>query len=1050
MPDEKKTILLVEDEAILALSQKEILTKAGYDVLLAHDGESAIASVGETGRIDLILMDIDLGKGIDGTQAAEIILQNRDIPVVFLSSHTEPEIVNRTDRITSYGYIDKNSGVTVLLNSLKMAFRLFKAHSDIRGQKMEIEATNEELAATVEELQATNEEFEAANEELISSQKELLLSKSELADREAWFRALYEKSPISIELYGPDASLIDVNQACLTIFGVSDVTHIRGFNLFENPTFPEDQRTIVRGGKTARYETLYDFDMIRQLGLYPTSRSGKIYIDVQTTPLMNKEDWITGYMVHIQDITARKQTEAELIFKNTILGTQIETSLDGILIVNRDGKIIAFNRTFLDIWKIPPEVAATGSDELALSSVHDALLDPDAFFTRVYYLYEHTDESSSEEILLKDGRVLDRYSAPMRGADGANFGRIWYFRDITARKRLNEEIRNSQRHLKYIIDFFPDAILGIDSDKRVTIWNRAMEKMTGIPGDEMIGKGDYAYTVPFYGIQRPQLMDFFWVPDHEIAAKYPRLEKEGDNLVIEVFCPALYEGKGAQIWAKAAPIFDNEGRLAGAIESLRDVTAQRNSEELLHKSEERFRRFAENAHDIIYRMSLPDGRYEYLSPATFEITGYTPEELYTDPTLLQRIIHHESREYFATQWENLQKGEVPPVYEFRIIHRSGQEKWLYQRNALVLDDNGDPAAIEGIVTDITGIKKIEQELSDAKTMLEAAFEQTPIPMVLMSMPDAIIRIANSASLRFLGIPEHPNPKGKPLSGINQSWKDFDSLGNEYSLDRMPLARASRGEKVSGEEYYVITRDGEKKWDIVNATPIYNSSGDIIAAYIVFMDITEHKRLLEEKDVLLKEIQHRVKNSMSVIASLVGLEMHRAGDADTREMLQGIRDRIHSISGIYEMLYLSEEIREIQLDQYLDRLIASLLATHSTYRERIRTSIHLDKIRIDVRRAIPIGLIANELVTNSLKHAFPVERQGTLSVSLRRDSENTAILEISDDGVGFNNTTGDGKDSGLGLTLVRMLTAQIGGTFCRKNVTGTALVLTVPDVTRQAK
>jgi PAS domain S-box-containing protein len=389
MPDEKKTILLVEDEVILALSQKEILTGAGYEVMLAHDGESAVIKAGETARIDLILMDIDLGRGIDGTQAAGIILQNRDIPVVFLSSHTEPEIVNRTDTITSYGYIDKNSGVTVLLNSLKMAFRLFNAHADIRDRKMEIEAVNKELAATIEELQATNEEFEAANEELLSSQNELLAGKAKLAEREAWFRALYEKSPISIELYGPDGLLADANQACLTVFGVSDVTHIRGLNLFENPNFPGDQQAIVRSGKTARYEALYDFDMIRQLSLYPTSRSGEIYIDVQITPLTDKGGTIAGYMVQTLDITARKQAEAELIFKNTILSTQIETSPDGILVVNGQGKIIAFNRTFLDIWNIPAEVAAAGSDELALSSVHDALLDPDSFFARVYYLYEH-------------------------------------------------------------------------------------------------------------------------------------------------------------------------------------------------------------------------------------------------------------------------------------------------------------------------------------------------------------------------------------------------------------------------------------------------------------------------------------------------------------------------------------------------------------------------------------------------------------------------------------------------------------------------------------
>jgi DNA-binding response OmpR family regulator len=242
MPDEKKTILLVEDEAILALAQKEILVQAGYEVMLAHDGESAVAGVEEAGRIDLVLMDIDLGRALTALGRRRIILQNHDIPVVFLSSHTEPETVNRTEKITSYGYIDKNSGETVLLNSLKMAFRLFSAHSDIRRQKTEIEAANKELAATVEELQATNEQFEAANEALIRSQNEILASRAELSEREAWFRALYEKSPVSIELYGPDGFLTDANRACLAIFGVSDVTHIRDSTSSKIRTSPKISR----------------------------------------------------------------------------------------------------------------------------------------------------------------------------------------------------------------------------------------------------------------------------------------------------------------------------------------------------------------------------------------------------------------------------------------------------------------------------------------------------------------------------------------------------------------------------------------------------------------------------------------------------------------------------------------------------------------------------------------------------------------------------------------------------------------------------------------
>jgi len=125
MKNHQKTLLLVEDEAIIAMSGKMSLEKDGYAVLTVSTGEEAVKAVDATPEIDLILMDIDLGEGMDGTHAAALILSKHDIPVVFISSHTEPEIVEKTEKITSYGYVVKNSSITVIDASIKMAFKLF-------------------------------------------------------------------------------------------------------------------------------------------------------------------------------------------------------------------------------------------------------------------------------------------------------------------------------------------------------------------------------------------------------------------------------------------------------------------------------------------------------------------------------------------------------------------------------------------------------------------------------------------------------------------------------------------------------------------------------------------------------------------------------------------------------------------------------------------------------------------------------------------------------------------------------------------------------------
>ncbi|MBN2050528.1 MAG: response regulator [Spirochaetales bacterium] len=150
------TILLVEDQALIAMAESTQLEKKGYRVLTAYTGEEAIRLAESNDDIDLVLMDIDLGKSrIDGTEAARRILARNELPVVFLSSHTEPEMVERTEEITSYGYIVKNSGFTVLETSIKMAFRLFQAHQEVKKHKEETQQVNTLLAESREDLKAT-------------------------------------------------------------------------------------------------------------------------------------------------------------------------------------------------------------------------------------------------------------------------------------------------------------------------------------------------------------------------------------------------------------------------------------------------------------------------------------------------------------------------------------------------------------------------------------------------------------------------------------------------------------------------------------------------------------------------------------------------------------------------------------------------------------------------------------------------------------------------------------------------------------------------------
>jgi len=152
-----------------------------------------------------------------------------------------------------------------------------------------------------------------------------------------------------------------------------------------------------------------------------------------------------GLAVYFRDINEAKRTAEEIKFKNTMLLTQQETSLDAILVVDESGRIVSYNQNFVELWRLSPQLVSARVDAPVLQSVVDQVENPEAFSARVQYLFEHRDDKSREEILFKDGRIIDRYSAPVAGADGKYYGRVWYFRDITERKVAEARIKYLNR-----------------------------------------------------------------------------------------------------------------------------------------------------------------------------------------------------------------------------------------------------------------------------------------------------------------------------------------------------------------------------------------------------------------------------------------------------------------------------------------------------------------------------------------------------------------------------------------------------------------------------
>ncbi|MBL8967294.1 MAG: PAS domain S-box protein [Spirochaetaceae bacterium] len=266
-------------------------------------------------------------------------------------------------------------------------------------------------------------------------------------------------------------------------------------------------------------------------------------------------------------------------------------------------------------------------------------------------------------------------------------------------------------------------------------------------------------------------------------------------------------------------------------------------------------------------------------------------------------------------------------------------------------------------------------------------------------------------------------------------------------ERILAGVAERG-CVEGLELELRHRDGSSRWVSVNA---FRGAGGPDGPALVgsAIDITGRKRMEEElrrayagKATLLSELQHRVKNGFSLMAGLVGLEAGRVEDGAAAEILRGIERRIQALATLYELLYQVADARHICLGEYLGDVAKALCDGFGGPLRGIRFETELEGFSVEVKQAIPLGLIVNELVTDALKYAFPGQRGGLIRLGVRR-AAGEGVVELSDDGVGLPPGYEIGSTGGLGLVIADMLARQIGGGLELSSAGGTRCVVRFP-------
>ena len=442
----------------------------------------------------------------------------------------------------------------------------------------------------------------------------------------------------------------------------------------------------------------------------------------------------------------------------------------------------------------------------------------------------------------------------------------------------------------------------------------------------------------------------------------------------------------------------------------------------IKKSEEKFKILLESAPIGVYYNDF-SGRFLYGNPQAEEIIGYKKNELMGKNFLKLKILPATQIRKAAKLLALNRMGKPTGPDEFTLRRKDGSKRHVEITTQLIVLEG--KKVVMGLVQDVTDRKRVEEQLKESEERYRTLFEGSPDAVFLADPKSRKINDANSAASNLL------LRSKKEIIGMHQSELHPPRM-EEYVREKFDLHVRQKGSPVAVES--LVIRSDEKEIPVevlaqktvIAGKPVFQG---------IFRNITERKRAeeliktsLREKEVLLRELHHRVKNNVQVMASLLRLQTRNIKNAKMQEMIKGYLGRIHSMGLIHEKLYQSEDLARINLAQYIRRLAVHLFHTYGVNANAVELKTEIEEIFLDINKAIPLGLIINEIVSNSLKHAFPADKKGEVFITIQSADEEKGMLTIKDTGVGIPKNVDFKNPKSLGLQLVNDLIDQIGGTL----------------------
>ncbi|NVN90390.1 MAG: PAS domain S-box protein [Desulfuromonadales bacterium] len=820
-----------------------------------------------------------------------------------------------------------------------------------------------------------------------------------LNESESRFRVLVEHAPEAILVYDVDTKrFVDANQNAERLFACSlEQLRLSSPTDFFTPVLT-DKKPAEEGIDEYLHRALAGEEVVVERAIInATGRQLLCEVRLVLLPAGNRRLIRASYI----DITERKRAEEALIKSEERMRLYFERQLVGMAITSPEKRWIQVNDKLCKMLGYEP-------DELARLTWED-LTHPDDLATDVAYFErllagEIHDYTLGKRFIRKDGTIL--YANLSVGCVRTETGAVDYLlallEDISERKRAEIELRQSERRYRDIFESSPVGIFRSTLDGKFLSVNPAVARMLKYDSpDDMIRTvnrtsiAEALYVDPSH--RREVIESVLGHNDWQIFEERFRC-KDGSIIICNFHYRAVpgLEGDDPR---------EFEGFVVDITESTHAKNASRASEERYHHVLDTM---LEGFQIIDY-----DWRYVYVNE-TAARQGHFSKEALTGHSMMEMFPGIDTTDMFRTL-RTCMESRVPSRMENKFIYPNDDIAWFE------LSIQPSEEGIFILSTDVTEHMRAEEALRESEEKFRVLAETSPTAIIVYQGEHFVY--VNPSAVRLFGYSE--------TELLEMNFWEWAHPDHREMIINNGMAR-QRGEYVADQyELRFIKKNGEEGWVIVSAGSIEYQGKP--AGIATFVDITEPKRAearihaaLAEKDVLLKEVHHRVKNNLQIISTLLDLQSDSICDEHSLNAFRESQDRIRAMALVHETLYQSKDLASIDFAEYIEKLAGFLFNSYLADRVRITLTVDVGHIPMDIDSSIPCGLIISELVSNALKYAFPDGRHGEITIRLTTREDGKISLLVADNGVGLPPGLDFRNTETLGLQLVTMLTKQLRG------------------------